>query len=281
MTIKAFFQILMTLFVILLLMFFEHLDVSKVNFESYTVGTVDGQDGWSSDGAAGSGCAVYDHEIVDSTGYGYYSFGRRSLRISNAVVSECFSDQTFSKPHFHHAGELHSQQGHDGFAGAVRQPDYHAEWDFASTVPGAEQPGLSVIASPDRGDGARMSWVQMKGTPTGLEVNFLDYQEAANPAVCDENDFVLTNLASGLVRTVPHTIKIRIDFMDGSANDIVKAYVDGILKHTGTTWEDYYRNCENNPPRIVDSILFWTGEAAAPATTGNGFLIDNLEIMID
>src|SRR3954470_5447823 len=36
-------------------------DGRSVTFESFATGTVNGQDGWTSMGAAGSGCATYDH----------------------------------------------------------------------------------------------------------------------------------------------------------------------------------------------------------------------------
>ncbi|HET6597660.1 MAG TPA: hypothetical protein VFG81_18695 [Anaerolineales bacterium] len=248
----------------------------SINFESYALGTVHGQDGWSSAGAAGAGCAMYDHAIVNNT-YGYASFGTKSLRISNAVTSGCFGDHTFSKSLADEAGETTAENG--GLSGGVRQNFFSAQWDFASTVPGAEQPGLSVVASPDRGDGARMSWVQMTDTPSGLEVNFNDYQSGAIEAGCPTGaNFILTNVASGLSRTVPHTIKISMQFIDGPANDVVQVYVDGVLKHTGTSWEDYFRECEGNPSRTVDSILFRTGGTPAPATAGNGFVIDNLTL---
>lgn len=252
-------------------------DSAAIDFESptYSTGTVHLQDGWSSSGAAGSGCAVYDHAVVSNT-YGYVSFGGQSLRISNAVTSGCFSDQTFSKSLTDEAGESTLSDAYNGgYSGGTRQPYFEAQWDFASTVPGSEQAGLSVVASPDRGDGARMSWIQMADTPTGLEVNFYDYQISANPPT---GDFVFTNVASGLDRTVPHTIKVTMQFVDGPENDIVEVYVDGNLMHTGTSWEDYFR--QNQPPgtRTVDSILFRTGGTAAPATAGYGFLIDNLSL---
>lgn len=250
-------------------------DNSSIDFEGYSLGTVHGQDGWSSTGAAGSGCAIYDHQIADPALFGYSIFGTRSLRISNAVTSGCFGDQTFSKSLVDEAAETLAVN--DGLSGGTRQPYFEAQWEFAATVPGAEQPGLSVVASPDRGDGARMSWVQMADTPTGLEVNFYDYQESADVAVCGD-DFVFSNVVSGLDRTVPHTVKIQMYFVDGPANDIVTISVDGTLLHTGTSWEDYFRNCESNPTRPVDSILFRTGGAAAPATAGQGFLIDNLTL---
>ena len=51
----------------------------------------------------------------------------------------------------------------------------------------------------------------------------------------------MVGIASGLSRTAPHKIKFVIDFVDGARNDVVKIYLDGTLKVTGTTWEDYYR----------------------------------------
>ncbi len=119
--------------------------------------------------------------------------------MSNAVTSGCFGDQTFSKSLADEAGET-SAMG-DGMSGGTRKTHFEAQWDFASTVPGAEQPGLSVVASPDRGDGARMSWIQMADMPTGLEVNFYDYQTSVD-------DFIFTNAANELDRTVPHTVKV-------------------------------------------------------------------------
>lgn len=262
-------------------------DTNTINFEAptYIVGNINGQDGWSKTG-------LYDVEVVTNT-YGYASFGGQSLRISNAITSSSFGDHTFSKPLTEEAGETNA---YVVTPTAVRNPYFVAQWDFASTIPGAEQPGLSVVASPDRGDGGRMSWVQMKDTPTGLEVNFYDYQDAppygsnAIPSngVGPEDDFVFTNVASGLSRTVPHTIRIEMTLLDGPHNDIVKVCVDGTLCHTGTSWEDYFRwnqgpgDAEMTAPvresRVVRSMLFRTGGAAAPATAGNGFLIDNLKL---
>lgn len=241
-------------------------DSVSVDFESYSLGTINSQDGWSSLGAAGSGCAAYDHAVASNTGPA--EFGAQSLRISNAVASGCFGDQTFSKSLADEAGEMSAQNG--SLSGGSRQTHFEAQWSFISADPSGEQSGLSVVASPDRGDGARMSWVQMADTPTGIDVNFYDYQH-------DAANFVQTPVATGLDRTAVHTIKITIDFLDGAENDVVRVYVDGSLAHTGTSWEDYFRDQESNPTRTVDSILFRTS-TAAPATAGKGFFIDNLSL---
>jgi hypothetical protein len=259
---------------------------NSVNFEppTYTLGSPNGQDGWVALGSAGSGCAPYDHKIDSAPSFGApASFGSQSLRISNAVTSGCFGDQTFSKPLADGAGESSALDG--GMSGGTRQPYYSGEWTFISTTPNAQQSGLSVVVSPDRGDGARMSWVQMADTPAGVDVNFFDYRDNApygspsnQAAGCDaEDDFYFTAVATGLDRTVPHTVKVVMQFVPGPRNDVVQVYVDGVLMHTGTSWEDYFRWCEaTNESRTVDSLLFRTGGGAAPATFGYGFLFDGI-----
>ena len=240
-------------------------DTVSTDFEGFTVGDVNGQNGWTS-GHGSSFCPVYDVGLVTNT-YGYPSLGTKSLRISNAITCGSFNDQTFSPSMPNEAGETSASTS--VYSGGTRQPYFEAQWDFASTVPGSEQPGLYVVASADRGDPSRMSWLQMQDTPTGLQLNFEDYQESIQ-------DFVNTPIATGLDRTVPHTVKMTIQFVDGPSNDIVKVYLDGALIHTGTTWEDYYRDlAPGGVPAPVDSIMFRVGGAAAPATLGNGFLIDN------
>src|SRR6476646_5147852 len=63
-----------------------------ITFESgYTNGSVNGQNGWSSSG-------TYDQAIVDNGSFvgAPVSFGAKSLRISDAVTTQAFGDQTFT-----------------------------------------------------------------------------------------------------------------------------------------------------------------------------------------
>src|SRR5712692_6384990 len=122
------------------------------------------------------------------------------------------------------------------YSGGTRQSHFEVQWDFASTVPNAEQvPGcteppalspncLQISTAPDRGDGARMSFIRMRDTSTGLSIDFIDYQDNApygtygSPATAaagcgPEDDFVLTTVASGLDRSRPHTIRLTMDFV--------------------------------------------------------------------
>ncbi|MEY4723421.1 MAG: hypothetical protein RLZZ324_934, partial [Candidatus Parcubacteria bacterium] len=234
------------------------------DFESLIVGDLNGQNGWTS-GHGSSICPTYDVAVMPNAS-GIASFGAKTLRISNAVTCGSFNDQTFSPSLADEAGETVAPVS--AFSGGTRQRYFEAQWDFASAVPGSEQPGLSVVASENRGDTGRMTWVQMTDTPSGLQVNFEDYHH-------DNADFVTVPVVSGLRRDVPHTIKVTTTFVDGPGNDVVRIYVDGALVGTGTTWEDYYREFGGGVPFAVDSVMFRVAGAAAPATSGHGFLIDN------
>ncbi len=239
------------------------------DFESYSVGNINGQNGWSKTGS-------YDVAVVDNTGapYSYPSFGNRSLRISNAVTSGSFGDQTFSFSLADEAGETTAENG--GMGGGTRQPYFEAQFDIASAIPGAEQPGLNFTVSPDRGDGARMAWLNFRDTPGGLVLSVYDYIVAQGGWVPPLSDPAAT--IATVNRSVPHTIRITMALNEGAENDNVCIFVDGVLAHQGTSWEDYFRIDEGNPTRTVDSLLFRASGAAATGTAGNGLLVDNFSL---
>lgn len=244
----------------------------SVNFEAYDLGDIDEQDGWTSDGAAGSGCATYDHAVSSSLGTA--GFAAQSLRISNAVTSGCFGDQTFSKPLSDAVGETGAGAGI--YSVGTLQPYFETSFDIASTAPGSQQPGLFMSVSPDRGDGSRMSYLGFGDVAGGIEITFFDVQGSSDPA-----NFVPTVLGT-FPRNVVHNVKLTLHTLDGDSNDVVNVYIDGVLEHTGTSWENYYRfdaeaSAEPNV-RAVRTMLFRTGGAAAPATVGSGFLVDNLSL---
>jgi parallel beta helix pectate lyase-like protein len=258
-------------------------DLLSIDFENpYTTGSINGQDGWSATGA-------YDYGVVATSSFGSPAgFAAQAFRISNAITSGSFTDWAFSKSLTDEAGEPGAANG--GFSGGTRQPHYEVSFDIAAADPN-EQPGLQISVSPDRGDGARMSFLKFRDTPTGLAVDFVDYRD--NPpygtssnlaAGCGaEDDFVLTTIASGLSRSVPHHVKLVMDFVPGPRNDVVRVFVDGnVVTHCGTSWEDYFRYCEaTDTSRTVDSLLLQarTVNGTAPGTLGKGFLVDNLDLL--
>lgn len=235
-------------------------------FDTFTLGSVNGQHGWSATGP-------YDQAVVANT-YGYPSFGCKSLRMSDAVTSGSFGDQIFSYSVANEAGETDALNG--GMSGGTRQNHFEAQFDLASALQ-TLQPGMHVSVSPDRGDGARMSYLRFEDQADGIHVFFDDVQGTSSPA-----NFVETDIAT--ISRAPHTIKFSMDFKDGPSNDVVKIYIDGALVHTGTSWENYYRfDSESNPTlasnsRTVDSLLFRESGTATPADAGKGFLIDNVAI---
>ena len=259
---------------------------AQTNFESptFTTGTVHNQNGWSSQGASGGGCAIYDH-LINANAGAPLSFGGQSLRISDAATSGCF-DGTYSASLANEAGETAATS--NGMSGGTRQTHFEFQFSLASAV-AAEQSGLLMSVAPDRGDGARMSYLRFEDHADGIHVYFQDFVDAApfgtslgdDAGGCGaEDDFIETDLATFANRTTPHSLKFVVDFVNGPRNDVVKIYIDGLLVKTGTSWEDYYRYCAeqapNNQTHTVDSLGFHTRAAAHPANAGKGFLIDNI-----
>jgi len=251
---------------------------SAQTFENppYTTGNVNGQDGWVFTGT---------YDIAVSSSLGTSGFGSQSLRMSNASTSGSFGDWAFSKPIAGEAGE--TSAANDGQSVGPRSKYYEANYSIASAVPGSQQPGLQFQIDPDRGDGARMSYLRYEDLADGIHVFFDDYRDRApygttiapnDPLGCGAgDDFTETDIAT-LDRTVPHTVRITMEFIDGPGNDIVRVYIDGVFRIAGTSWEDYFRYCEGNPTRTVDSQIFLAraGSGTAPGTFGAGFLVDNI-----
>ena len=255
-------------------------DSANINFEgsAYTIGSINGQDGWSATGSAGPSCGnaqPYDEEVSGSNGT--TGFGSQSFRISNAVTSSCFGDQAFAPGLAQQAGEPGAL---DKNGNPVVSPQSHFETQFSiASATKAEQPGLAISVSPDGGLGDRMSYLRFVDQSDGTHVYFDD---VTDPTHADGADtFNETDVAT-LSYAAPHTIKLSMDFVSGPDNDIVKVYVDGNLVHTGTSWEDYYRyDSESNPglvdaSRTVDTVLFRASGTAVPTNQGNGYLFDNL-----
>lgn len=226
-------------------------------FDSFNLGSVDGQDGWNATGTS------YDHEVVSNT-YGFTDFGCKTFRISDEVASGSFGDWVFTKSNTNEAGETTALNG--GFSSGTRQSHFEAEFDIASSLQ-TYQPGMHLSVSPDRGDGARMSYLRFEDRSDGIHVFFDDYSSGV---------FNETDIAT--IDRNPHTIKFVMDFIDGQNNDIVKIYIDGNLEITGTSWEEYFVENEGVSTRTVDSLLIQVRGASTPTNAGNGFLFDNFNI---
>ena len=236
-----------------------------ITFESpgYTTGSINGQNGWSETGP-------YDVAVASVAGFANaadFCFGDQALRLSNATTSGSFADQTFAPSVSHPAGE---STGYSHFDASFR----------IGSTKAAQQPGLFLSVSPDDGAGGRMSYVGFDDQADGVHVIFYDVQQpgACMPAGCA--NFVSQDVAT-IDRTTAHSIRFAIDFKPGPGNDVVKLYVDGALKVTGTSWEDYYRYDPEqagggNVVPTTSTLLFREGGTAAPSTSGNGYLVDEV-----
>jgi len=228
--------------------------------EGFAPGNINGQSGWKKTGS-------YDAEIENSP----VIADVQSLRISNAVTSGSFGDQTFAK-------ELTSGAGETGVGDSENH--FEAQFDIKSTQ-AALQPGLVLSVSPDDGNGARMSYLRFEDQADGIHVFFSGVTNSG--PLPTASSFSSEDIAT-IDRTNAHTIKFVMDFVDGPGNDVVKIYIDGVLKKTGGSWENYYRydpeqTGGGNQLSEVDTLIFRAGGTAAPATSGNGFLFDKVSLL--
>ena len=235
--------------------------IGPIDFESYSLGDINGQQGWMKLNP------LFDVAVSGVAGYpaaAGYGFGTKSLRASDAFTFGTFGDQTFSP-------------GLASPAGEAGQPHFDATFSIGSAT-GAYQPGMHLSVSPDKGDGSRMSYLRFADQADGIHVFFDDVTDpgpVGTPATFNETDIATIDTAHA------HTARFSIDFNPGPANDVVKIFIDGAPKITGTTWEDYYRYDPEQAPTgnqvpTVDKLLFRESGGANPPDNGNGYLIDNI-----
>jgi hypothetical protein len=278
-------------------------DSIGISFEPplYHVGTIQDQPsppptGWGGQTPPGIPINPAIDQTIVTGGGRPSSFGSQSWRISNAYTSGSFADMPFSPSLANEAGETLAQNL--VYSDGDRQNQFDAKWSFATADAMSVGSDSYLSISPDRGDGARMSYIRLEDHPYGIEVWFSDYQDnsprgqygspaTAAPGCGPEDEFTDMKVAT-VSRTGAHSVQLSIGFLDGPHNDVVKVYVDGVVRHTGTTWEDYFRWCTesgggtgtaSDQSRTVDSLLFRVGGATGvshPQNLGKGFFIDNL-----
>lgn len=241
-------------------------------FESYSVGDPVGQQGWTAQDIGGYNAAHFDLGIVDpSSVWPGGELGTRALRISNGVTSGGFGNQLQTPSLADEAGE--SSAENLGMSGGTRQSRLSGSFTFASATR-TYQAGLGVTLSPDRGDGARMSWIRLTDEPTGLQVEIAYYDGIAH-------DFGYEVVASGLSRDEVHTLDFTLDLVDGPNNDVLWVSVGGECGSWAESgsWEDYHRDwAPGNPTKTVDSLLIRVGGTAVPGVLGGGFYLDDVSL---
>ena len=91
----------------------------------------------------------------------------------------------------------------------------------------------------------------------------------------DTGAVVARNVATGLSRTEPHKVRLRMFFYDGAGNDVVEVCVDTTTCRTVGSWEDLYRDGDPGETLSVDSVTFGAEGPAVPETAGAGFFVDS------
>jgi uncharacterized protein YkwD len=236
--------------------------VGPITFENppYVVGDINGQNGWMKLNP------LYDVKVATVASYpaaAGYGFGHQALRLSDAYTQGSFGDQTFSPGLAQPAGE------------APLQTHFDASFKVGTTK-ATEQSGSHFSVSPDDGNGGRMSYLRFEDQADGVHVFFDDVTDPGPfPAVATFNEREIAILD----RTHSHSARFSIDFKPGPGNDVVRIYIDGHLKITGTTWEDYYRydpeqvdNGNQVPP--TRKLIFRESGLPDPGNLGQGFLVD-------
>jgi hypothetical protein len=238
--------------------------LGPITFESpdYTVGNINGQNGWSNTGGYDANVAPVS-SFPAASGYG---FGSKALQISDAFTSGNFGDQTFAPAVAVPADESTSQR-------------YFTASFKIGTALTTEQSGLSLSVSPDNGQGGRMSYLRFVDQADGVHVFFDDVTDNGptyyTPATFNESD--IATLSHGHA----HTVSFTLHLVPGPGNDAVSITIDGVVKATGTTWEDYYRydneqTGSGTQPPSVSTLLFREGGDMHTTNAGKGFLIDNV-----
>jgi hypothetical protein len=237
---------------------------NPITFEAgqgYTVNDINGQQGWMKTGS-------YDAAVANVASFpaaAGYGFGAQALRLSDAVTSSSFGDQTFSPGLAQPAGE------------GLAQTHFEASFQIGTTS-ASVQPGSHMSVSPDNGSGGRMSYLRFADQGDGVHVYFDDVTDTG--AYYTLATFNETDIAT-LSRTSAHTVVFDIAFKTNAA-DVVNIYIDGALKAHGTTWENYYRfDNEGNGPGavpITNSLLFRESGANDPGNAGGGFLVDGVSL---
>jgi hypothetical protein len=237
-----------------------------IDFESYSIGNIDGQQGWMKTGG-------YDAAVASVASFpaaAGYGFGDQALRLSDAVTTGSFGDQTFSPSLAQPAGE------------GLPQTHFQASFKIGSAT-GAEQTGLHMSVSPDNGSGGRMSYLRFEDHPTNIAVYFDDVTDPG-PFYTEAtfSDALIATLSYGSA----HTIGFAMDFKPGPANDVVRIVIDGSVVKIGTSWEDYYRydnehqGTSTGAVPTTSSLLFReAGEGDAhTGNLGKGYLVDGVAL---
>lgn len=211
----------------------HHNMATAASFENFQNGTINNQFGWTVEDNWGNSANFFDQSITLDAA------GARVWQMSNAKTSFGFSNHPFSPITAEVAGEPGSSLWNDyapdhtkpfnptHYGANATLSTFYARVVFGSAT-GAPQRDLALELSASAKQSTwRMSYIRLEDDGSGINLIFSD----------KVND---TTIATGLSYTDLHTVETTIQFVTGPANDVVNVFLNGILIHTGLSWERYY-----------------------------------------
>jgi hypothetical protein len=250
---------------------------SFTDFNNFTLGSVNNQQGWSSGGTDVNGLGSTfrpDQEVVN------VAPGNNALRISNGRGEAGFFEHVFAPrpggvppitiPGTQNPlsniqpGRANFFAGESGTGAAFNT--FIAEFTIQTAVNRA-QTGLALSVGTSNGGDARQSSLFFQDTGTGISLSdgrvlngTIGYGELAN-------------------------IRIVVNFNEGASNDVVEYFLNGQSIGTVSSFEQIYRTSQAgsfaNNVVGVQSLLFRTSIDGPDALLGGGFLFDNVRISLD
>ncbi|ESQ74048.1 S-layer family protein [Asticcacaulis sp. AC402] len=233
-------------------------ETQSFDFEDYTAGSVVGQHGWTDASPSSPANAIVDLA------------GNNVLRLANDPTSGDFGGP-YTPALSIRAGETASGAEVNGIV---------FSFSFMAVQGTADGSRIEIDLATAGSD--RQSFMALESMDGGIRI----LQNTANAdGSWESNDFNFgtgnVTLADGVDASTWHTLTVVATFNDGSNNDVLNYYLDGVLIGTGGSFEDY----NGGRTGIVDSILFRAGDPAGnpfPADgvgpNRQGFYIDNLGI---
>ena len=202
---------------------------------------------------------------MTSTSYNATIVGGSQLQLSDAVTSGSFGDWVFS-PSVPDAQRNFTATFNISTAPGARNTDASGQWNHISI-------------SPDNGEGGRMSYLRFENHPDGVHVFFDDTPSAT--LVGGSIDFREADIAT-LKADQKHVVRFAMSLTPGdNNNDVVKVYIDGQLKETGTSWKLFYLHDPEQAPNHVpttNSLIMQARGTGNPADEGKGYLIDSVRL---
>ncbi len=248
------------------------------NFQSFATGSIDGQQGWDNYGPA------RDEEIVNLGGV-----HGKVWRISNEDPNGDFGGP-YSPGLAATAGEL-------GFTTADSNRIV-ASFSFKPVQNAADGSRVEIdFGNEDSSDRNNYLVLEHTGEP-GIGLRLAVNEPLANGDWGNNSfDWATGNrdLATNIDSSQWHTISLELNFVDGTDNDVINVYLDGVLVGQTTTFENYRDfhlgndHTANAEANQVNRLLFRVGEPTGLAgdfpedgAGGNrqGFYIDDLGYQI-